>query len=414
MIEIYNKNISLISSGNVYDTNKNYGEVEDVEKQIKKFLKRENLKTNLLVLKSLSNKIKELIGKYKEKVFEIEEIKAIKLALQRQILNEQIIRCNNSLESNVATNYNSNESFNSYLDEDNLLIKNNLILNPKEEIEKKGVTNILLRELINIKRTLKVSSKEIELIFKYPLNILKNEEGKKIKFSIELMQREEFWEDDLISSLLNQIRDIFSKIKNQKITKWILELDESHQHKNEMTKFIKYINDKLQIKKENYNKNNESNYLEELKSDEEKIGENDINNVINTGEEVNKKIKRKKNKKIEEEKIEENNEKDELKFKDIDEILNYINDDTDSKKGKKKGKKAKKNKNKNINKEEKENKEIKKDNNNNDTNELVYNFENEFENFKDEIAKNTLFIYEINNKIKPCLSENFLNSISIL
>ena len=59
---------------------------------------------------------------------------------------------------------------------------------------------------------------------------------------------------------------------------------------------------------------------------------------------------------------------------------------------------------------EKKQKKIK----NNDTNELVYNFENEFENFKDEIAKNTLFIYEINNKIKPCLSENFLNSISIL
>ena len=320
------------------------------------------------------------------------------------------------MESNVATNYNSNESFNSYLDEDNLLIKNNLILNPKEEIEKKGETNILLRELINIKRTLKVSSKEIELIFKYPLNILKNEEGKKIKFSIELMQREEFCktllEDDLISSLLNQIRDIFSKIKNQKITKWILELDESHQHKNEMTKFIKYINDKLQIKKENYNKNNESNYLEELKSDEEKIGENDINNIINTPvEEINKKIKRKKNKKIEEEKIEENNEKNELKFKDIDEILNYINDDTDSKKGKKKGKKAKKNKNKNINKEEKENKE---NNDNNNVDELLNNFEKEFENFKNEIIQDSFFIYEINNKIKPCLSDNFLNSISII
>ena len=32
----------------------------------------------------------------------------------------------------------------------------------------------------------------------------------------------------------------------------------------------------------------------------------------------------------------------ELQFKDIDEILNYINDETDSKKGKKKCKKAKK------------------------------------------------------------------------
>ena len=176
-----------------------------------------------------------------------------------------------------------------------------------------------------------------------------------------------------------------------------------------MSKFIKYINDKLQIKNENYNKNNESNYLEELKSDEEKIGENDMNNIINTPvEEINKKIKRKKNKKIEEEKIEENNEKNELKFKDIDEILNYINDDTDSKIGKKKGKKAKKNKNKN--KEEKENKE----NNDSNVDELLHNFEKEFENFKNEIIQDSLFVYEINNKIKPCLSDNFLNSISII
>ena len=374
------------------------------------------------MLKSLSNKIKELIGKYKEKVFEIEEIKAIKLGLQRQILNEQIFRCNNSLESNVATNYNSNESYNSYIDEDNF-IKNNLVLNPQDEINKKGVTHILLRELINIKRTLKVSSKEIEGIFKYPLNILKNEEGKKIKFSIELMQREEFCktllEDDLISNIFNQIKEIFSQFKSQKVTKWILELDESYQHKNEMTKFVKYINDKLQIKNDNCNKNNESNYLEELKSDEEKIVDN--NNVINTPvEEINKKIKRKKNKKMEEEKIntnkiEENNEKEEMQFKDIDEILNYINDDTDSKKGKRKGKKAKKNKNKNSNnKEEKENQITNNDNDNNEVSELLHNFEKEFENFKNEIIQDSLFVYEINNKIKPCLSDNFLNSISII
>jgi hypothetical protein len=374
------------------------------------------------VLKSLSNKIKELIGKYKEKVFEIEEIKAIKLGLQRQILNEQIFRCNNSLESNVATNYNSNESYNSYIDEDNF-IKNNLVLNPQDEINKKGVTHILLRELINIKRTLKVSSKEIEGIFKYPLNILKNEEGKKIKFSIELMQREEFCktllEDDLIANIFSQIKEIFAQFKSQKVTKWILELDESFQHKNEMSKFVKYINDKLQIRGENYNKNNESNYLEELKSDEEKIVEN---NIINTPvEEINKKIKRKKNKKIEEEKVNNTNtnkieEKEEMQFKDIDEILNYINDDTDSKKGKKKGKKAKKNKNKNSNnKEEKENRIINNENDNdNEVSELLHNFEKEFENFKNEITKDTIFIYEINNKIKPCLSDNFLNSISIM
>ena len=412
LIEIYNKNISLISSGNIYEINKNYGEVEDIEKQIKKYLKRENLKTNLLVLKSLSKKIKELIGKYKEKIFEIEEIKEIRTALQRQILNEQIIRCNNSLESNVATNYNSNESYNSGLDEENF-IKNNLVLKPEDEINKKGVTYILLRELLNIKRTLKVSSKEIEGIFKYPLNILKNEEGKKIKFSVELMQREEFCktllEDDLISALLSQIKDIFYSIKNQKIIKWILELDESYQHKNEMTKFIKYIDERIPITNKSENKNSESNYLDEL--DEEKIidSEKKLNKPVE--ENNNKKIKKKKNKKnnnqIEEEK---GKEKEELKFKDIDEILNYINENTETKKGKKKCKKGKKNKNKN--KEEEKEGEVNK--NNNEEDKYNKDFDLEFEKFKNEISNDTIFIYEINNKIKPCLSENFLNSISII
>ena len=275
LIEIYNKNISLISTGNIYEINKNFGEVQDIEKQIKKYLQRENLSTNLLVLKSLSNKIKELIGKYKEKVFEIEKIKLIRKDLQQRLLNEQIIRCNNSLESNVATNYNSNESYNSGIDEENF-IKKNLVLKREEELNKKGVSFILLRELINIQRTLKVSSKEIEGIFKYPLNILKNEDGKKIKFSVELMQREEFCrtilEDDLISNILIQIKEIFYRQKNQKITKWLIELEESYQHKNEMTKFTKYINDLLPIKSfsEKENKMIENNYFDELNIKDEK------------------------------------------------------------------------------------------------------------------------------------------------
>ena len=119
--------------------------------------------------------------------------------------------------------------------------------------------------------------------------------------------------------------------------------------------------------------------------------------------------------KINTNKIEESNEKEEMQFKDIDEILNYINDDTDSKKGKRKGKKAKKNKNKNSNnKEEKENQITNNDNDNNEVSELLHNFEKEFENFKNEITKDTIFLYEINSKIKPCLSDNFLNSISII
>ena len=421
LIEIYNKNISLISSGNCSEINKTNGEIEDIEKQIKKYLKRENLKTNLLVLRSLGNKIKELVGKYKEKVFEIEELKNLHNALQRQILNEQIYRNNNSLESNVATNSNSNGSLNnSYLEDENFL-KNNLILNPQDELSGKGISHILLRELINIKRTLKISSKEIEGIFRYPLNILKDENGKKIKFSVELMQREEFCKillnDELISSLLTQIKDIFSRSKNQEVTKWLLELDENYEHKNEMTRFIEYINDKLSIKKNNENKNDNSNYLEELKNKEE-INEQNEKIYEKEVEEINKKIKKKRNKKIENNNKTNNQEEkmNELQFKDIDEILNYINDETDSKKGKKKCKKAKKNKNKKINKEEEKEKEneINKEKNNYCENEDLLNFEKEFQNFKEELTKETMYVYEINNKIKPCLSENFLNQISII
>jgi hypothetical protein len=421
LIEIYNKNISLISSGNCSEINKTNGEIEDIEKQIKKYLKRENLKTNLLVLRSLGNKIKELVGKYKEKVFEIEELKNLHNALQRQILNEQIYRNNNSLESNVATNSNSNGSLNnSYLEDENFL-KNNLILNPQDELSGKGISHILLRELINIKRTLKISSKEIEGIFRYPLNILKDENGKKIKFSVELMQREEFCKillnDELISSLLTQIKDIFSRSKNQEVTKWLLELDENYEHKNEMTRFIEYINDKLSIKKNNENKNDNSNYLEELKNKEE-INEQNEKIYEKEVEEINKKIKKKRNKKIENNNKTNNQEEkmNELQFKDIDEILNYINDETDSKKGKKKCKKAKKNKNKKINKEEEKEKEneINKEKNNYCENEDLLNFEKEFQNFKEELTKDTKYVYEINNKIKPCLSENFLNQISII
>jgi hypothetical protein len=416
LIEIYNKNISLISSGNCGEISKNSGEIQDIEKQIKKYLKRENLKTNLLVLKSLGNKIKELIGKYKEKVYEIEELKTLHNALQRQIFKN-----NNSLESNVATNSNSNGSYNnSYIEEENSG-KNNLELNSHDEINEKGIPHILLRELINIKRTLKISSKEIEGIFKYPLNILKDENGKKIKFSIELMQREEFCKtllnDEIISTLLAQIKDMFRNCKNIEMKKWIAELDENYDHKDEMTRFVEYINDRLSIKNKNNNTNENNNYLDELNYNKEKNANmfEQINNeeiLKKEIEELNKKIKRKKNKKTE--KLDKQEEQiDELKFKDIDEILNYINDDTDSKKGKKKNKKTKKNKNKKLKEEEKEN-QIKEEKKNFNENEDSLKFEKEFENFKEDLIKDTMYFYEINNKIKPCLSESFLDNISII
>ena len=430
LIEIYNKNISIVSSGyyNYNEINKNNSEIEDIEKQIKKYLKKENFKTILLVLKSLSNKIKELVGKYKEKVFEIEDIKNIYDANQhkRQILlSNQIIHCNNSIESNVATNSNSNSPCESFNEEENY-IKNNLLINVDDEIAGKGIANILLRELINIKKTLKISSKEIEGIFKYPLNILKDENGKKIKFSVELMQCEEFCKtllnDELISTLLNQIKNIFYQIKTPKYIKLIEELEENCIHKNEMTRFVEYINGRLDDIKRNSNNNNdndldESNGEENINSD---ITENKIEKETdfslnksssNESNETGKKIKRKKNNKNKSNKNEkdENNNK-EITFKDIDELLNYINEDSDSKKGKKKCRKSKKNKKQNIS--IKDNQPEKKENNeNSDDNVFDGDFEKEFENFKNDIQNNSIHFNNI-TKIKPCLSEDFLEIIS--
>ena len=434
LIEIYNKNISIVSSGyyNYNEINKNNSEIEDIEKQIKKYLKRENFKTILLVLKSLSNKIKELVGKYKEKVFEIEDIKNIYDAnqLKRQILlSNQIIHCNNSIESNVATNSNSNSPCESFNEEENY-IKNNLLLNVKDEIAGKGIANILLRELINIKKTLKISSKEIEGIFKYPLNILKDENGKKIKFSVELMQCEEFCKtllsDELISTLLNQIKSIFYRIKVPKYIKLIEELEENCIHKNEMTRFVEYINDRLDDIKRNSNNNNdndldESNGEENINSDiiENKIEkETDFSlnkSSSNESNEASKKIAKKKNNnknKNNKNEIDENNKNNdkEMTFKDLDELLNYINEDSDSKKGKKKSRKSKKNKKQNNS--TKDNQQEKKENDeNSDDNIFDEDFEKEFENFKNDIESNTIHFNDI-NKTKPCLSENFLEIIS--
>jgi hypothetical protein len=223
LIDIYNKNITIISSENFNEIFKNNYHIEDTQKQIKKFLKRENFKINLLVLKSLSNKIKELIGKYKEKIFEIKEIKYLYEIIQRQrqyIINNQQIHFNNSVESNVATNSNSNSLNDSNNEEENLF-------NLQDKIVSKA-PNILLRELIHIKRTLKLSSKEIETIFRYPFSLL-NEKGKKIKFSVELMQNEEFCKtllnDEILSNILRQIKGIFNQENDIKITKMIEELE---------------------------------------------------------------------------------------------------------------------------------------------------------------------------------------------
>ena len=367
------------------------------------------------MLKSLCNKIKELVGKYREKVFEIGDIKNIYDSNQskRQLLiNNQIMHCNNSIGSNVTTNSNSNSYCESYAEEDNLM-KNNLLINVQDEIAGKGLSNILLKELLNIKKTLEISSKEIECIFKYPLNILKDENGKKIKFSVELIQCEEFCKtilnDELISTLLNQIKGVVYQIKIQKYIKLIKELEENCEHKNEMSRFVEFINNKLDIINEEKNQNeineneknnNSDNYIEEINENSSNDEENTFNlNNEKCNNETCKKSKRKKEKNNE---IEYNKE-NEVYFEDIDELLKYINEDTDLKKGRKKAKKNKKNKKQNNNK-------IYKNNMDDEYFSLDDDFKKEFEEFKRDIEKSSSYAYDV-NKINPCLSDEFLSKI---
>ena len=443
LIEIYNKNISIISSGNNSSLNKYKNENEEIEKQMKKYLKKKNIKTNLLALKCLSNKIKELVGKYKEKVFEIEEIKTIYET--SQMINNQLFHCNNSVGSNVATNSNTSYENDSNINDEENYFKNSSLLNFQDEIVRKGIFNVLLRELVNIKKTLKISSKEIENIFKYPLSLLRNKNGKKIKFSFELMQIEEFCKtllnDEFISALLIHMKRNPSQVSISKINNLLEQVFEDCDHNNEMTRFENFINEKLGITKEfevNNNENENDNYLDDYKIKEnsnnnnaleEQIGDNseinlDIgssnenknsndleefneNNIIDNESNANsgkKSTKKKKQKKVES----EDSSNNKIDFHDIDELLNYINDETDSKKGKNK-KKRKKNKKQNNKEEEKIN-DV--NNNNNDKNCCEGNdedFDKIFEEFKKDIESNTFFVYDI-NKIKPVLSDDFITN----
>ena len=104
---------------------------------------------------------------------------------------------------------------------------------------------------------------------------------KKIKFSVELMQTEEFCNtslnDEFIYALLNQMKEIILRMPILDISKLIEEVEKDYVHKNEMTRFIKFLNEKLGTTNENNdnNKNEINNYL-----DEYKIKENFNNNYI--------------------------------------------------------------------------------------------------------------------------------------
>ena len=441
LIDIYNKNISIINSQDLgTPVSKKLFETNAIDKKkMKKIFKNQSVEKNLIVLKILSEKIKCLIEKCKEKIYEIDDIKKLYEQYMRDNNNQRF--CNSIGSSGLTTNSNS---FSYYGSEDD--IRNSLLLSHLQDEEFcKDISQDLLTQLINIKNTLKISSKEIEDIFKYALKSLKTNEGKKVKLSIELIQLEQFnkviLNDELLSTLLIQIKYVFNKYKEDYIVHIIEQLQqECLLHKNSMTKFDNLLYQNIGANNEN-EKNNLIDENEKISENnllnEEIIKNNEDNNEINDNQEIsnniinlennneenceeeninineNKSINKEGNNKEDNINNEENNKN--IDFKNIDELVKFINEDSEdeqknsNKKNKKRSKKRKKKKNSVLIEEEKNNSINCKNINNSSINEYINNeYDDEIiKKFKEDLIKYTIYNYNI-TKIKPKLPINYL------
>ena len=491
LIEVYNKNISSTTNNNFnnnensiyknkiknyYHNMRNYNKkykqkssLENSKNELKLTFKQLNEQYNFFVLQILSKKMKELINKYKEKIYEISEISKISKNLKRL----QNIESNNDLSHEYfsinSKNKNINNSnYNIINTQDSLLIsqnKNNKknYHNLDEQFQKeKRISDTLLRELINIKETLQQSSFEINQIFKYPLSLLKT------KFSMEQIQLEAFnkilVKDDLISTLLFKIKVFVQNHHDKKIIEYmsIIE-DDKNYTKNEMVKFDQLLEEKLKNKSLSnsinynnntnnnnpiisnnpsflYNNSNSTKAQSDICDDEISNGSNEDNiikqnfnnyrkNILTTNSISSTQSQSNSNSNGNNQNLEgNNNNEEEMKFVDknidIDTLVKIIDSQEDNCTHKKKKKKKNKNKNKkNLNNL---NLGVKIYNNNNNTNNNnnylnSYNsfnnlnnskneesdFENVFKDFKEDINKNSLYIYET-NKMKCNISYNFI------
>lgn len=257
-----------------------------------------------------------------------------------------------------------------------MLTRNSLLLQVQNEITEHGITHILLRELINIKNTLKISSKEIQNVFKYPLSLLIDENtNKKVNFSIELMQMEEFCkillDDDFISTLILQIKIIFNQLEVKDILTLLDRVEEDKlTHNNEMTKFDEFINRKLKSKQCDTN----SSYSFEKEEINQPITKESVFTLTSASS------------------VESICEKNDNNITDIDELVKYISEDTEKKPKKKKNKKSK------------------KSNTTNNITESEDNFDKEFEQFKIDIEKNSVYPNRYHKSL-PYISENFIKSL---
>ena len=454
LIEIYNKNFP---SNDKISKRKNHLLKRDKYKYLKKNnieLNKNELKItfgqlneryNYFVLQILSKKIKELIYKYKEKLFENEELSKINQEFKKK--KEEIINttdkffqeiCNQTDRKNLKENNrmfsptastSSNISDSYMLNQFNLdkTYFNSIFLQIIKNINS-NLGNTIFRELDNIKTSLRNSSIEIKQIFQYPLKLLKN------NFSIECIQLEAFnkilIKDDLISTILIQTKEYLIKKNLNSYLELINSLvNDKKYDRKEMTWFDKLLSQILKNKFKNINiidnslnENCKECFIDNnsIESDNENINENiyikknilsssfcsidshvNINNNNNNNS-INNKVNNE---------IINNEEENKLVDLDIDDLVKLIDSDENNNHKKKKKKKNKKNKNKNIcsNKLNNDHENLIIENKN-----VVKNFSEEIDNkefeniyneFKININKNSL---NNNEKIKPKLSAKWL------
>ena len=238
-----------------------------------------------MILKVLTDKIKNAIIVYKEKILDIKEISII----YKKYLNSQKTFDEICKESNVVRHYGGYDT----------------LRLPEIDMEGRNPGNILLYMLKNVKRILIDSSDELERIFKYPLSFLIPENNtEEIEINFKSIHQEEFrkyvLKDPFINLLIEHIKSKIVDSNNKHLRETIDFIESFNVTIEKDKKFSGVLLDKInyaQIQKE----------IETLTETKYKQIEKDAKNRTLT------KIVTKKNK-----------EKQEMKDLDIDQLVNYI------------------------------------------------------------------------------------------
>lgn len=348
--------------------------------------------SNLYVLKVLSEKIQDIIFDYKKKILNDKNI--INLVNNLEIDKKEKLKINTNLKLPFEFNE-INENYNDY---------------------DLGVIQIIINSFIIIKQTLIDSTKDLNAIFNFSFQFLKDKNGNKININLELYQKEQFNNiilDETVLSLIN-------KVKNLKNLETLNEcINPALGESNKFIEIIEYnINKRKEEEKKLVVEVETRMNLGEIVS----INDNTYNNLNNNGTKENtlnsdniilrrekivskfiENIKRKEiinnnnhnylNKTFSTQKINYNSNDTKGKDNyDLDQWISYIEDDDNKKKSKKKKNKKSKNKN--------------KENNFSQNNEITED-DKEINLIKKSLLDNSCNKYSI-RKLKPNISQDWI------